>query len=113
MYYLNQQQALSWSLPQCCTAAYVHAAAWNGYCRISFWELTSSSSAFLIAAQESLSSAIHANEALRPCLPRLADDLNPLRALSLFERITDEDCGVLDLTGAGDAASCVQLCCAF
>lgn len=49
--------------------------------------------------QESLSAAVSHNEAMRGCLSRIADDLNPLRALSLFERITDEDCGVLDITG--------------
>ena len=40
-----------------------------------------------------------ANDAIEPNLGRLADDLNPLRVLALFQRIPDEDLDALDITG--------------
>jgi hypothetical protein len=37
------------------------------------------------------------NEALRSNLPKVQEDLNPIRVLSLFERISKEDCDLLDI----------------
>lgn len=37
------------------------------------------------------------NDALRPNLSKVAEDLNPIRVLGLFERISQEDCDLLDI----------------
>lgn len=37
------------------------------------------------------------NDALRSNLPKVQEDLNPIRVLSLFERISKEDCDLLDI----------------
>lgn len=39
------------------------------------------------------------NKELKPYLNRIQDDLNPVRVFYLFEKITDEDCEVLDIYG--------------
>jgi len=43
--------------------------------------------------------AMKHNDQLKQFLPKVQDDLNPIRVLSLFERITAEDCELLDIYG--------------
>lgn len=43
--------------------------------------------------------AMRHNEGIKPHVHRIADDLHPLRALELFEQISDEDLDVLDIAG--------------
>lgn len=49
--------------------------------------------------RETFHEAVKYNDALRPHLNKVADDLHPLRVLALFTAIPDEDCGVLDVVG--------------
>lgn len=49
--------------------------------------------------REDLAVAIAHNEQLAQCIGRCADDLHPLRVLSLFRNIPDEDLDVLDIAG--------------
>ncbi|KAF8067125.1 DNA-directed RNA polymerase III subunit RPC1 [Scenedesmus sp. PABB004] len=51
------------------------------------------------ALRSSLAEAAGHNEALAGCLPRVADDLHPLRALGLFRAVAEEDLAVLDIAG--------------
>jgi DNA-directed RNA polymerase III subunit RPC1 len=37
------------------------------------------------------------NEALRSNLSKVQEDMNPIRVLGLFERISKEDCDLLDI----------------
>ncbi|KAK9796706.1 hypothetical protein WJX73_006743 [Symbiochloris irregularis] len=39
------------------------------------------------------------NEQLKPLLAKVADELNPLRVLELFRKVSDEDCALLGLSG--------------
>jgi DNA-directed RNA polymerase III subunit RPC1 len=41
--------------------------------------------------------AVKHNEALRSNLTKVQEDLNPIRVLGLFERISKEDCDLLDI----------------
>ena len=41
--------------------------------------------------------ALKYNEQLRASLPKVQDDLNPIRVLSILQRITDQDCELLDI----------------
>jgi len=41
--------------------------------------------------------ALKYNEQLRTSLPRVQDDLNPIRVLGILQRITDSDCELLDI----------------
>ena len=41
--------------------------------------------------------AVKHNEALRSNLSKVQEDLNPIRVLGLFERISKEDCDLLDI----------------
>ena len=41
--------------------------------------------------------ALKTNEALRSNLPKVQEDLNPVRVLGLLERISSEDCELLDV----------------
>ena len=41
--------------------------------------------------------ALKRNDALRPNLAKVQEDLNPIRVLGLLERITQEDCDLLDI----------------
>ena len=56
--------------------------------------------------------AIKHNEALRSNLTKVQEDLNPIRVLGLFERISKEDCDLLDIqdrcvaTSRAQASSC-------
>eukprot|EP00197_Chlamydomonas_leiostraca_P012021 CAMPEP_0202861128 /NCGR_PEP_ID=MMETSP1391-20130828/2625_1 /ASSEMBLY_ACC=CAM_ASM_000867 /TAXON_ID=1034604 /ORGANISM="Chlamydomonas leiostraca, Strain SAG 11-49" /LENGTH=1424 /DNA_ID=CAMNT_0049540457 /DNA_START=102 /DNA_END=4376 /DNA_ORIENTATION=+ len=51
------------------------------------------------AYRETFTEALKYNEGLRQHLPKVADDLNPLRVQALFQAVPDEDCGVLDIAG--------------
>eukprot|EP00232_Nephroselmis_pyriformis_P008411 CAMPEP_0182876754 /NCGR_PEP_ID=MMETSP0034_2-20130328/14327_1 /TAXON_ID=156128 /ORGANISM="Nephroselmis pyriformis, Strain CCMP717" /LENGTH=1384 /DNA_ID=CAMNT_0025009559 /DNA_START=143 /DNA_END=4294 /DNA_ORIENTATION=- len=51
------------------------------------------------AFQKEFDEAVKHNEGLRANLGKVQDDLNPIRVLGLFERILQEDCEVLDLSG--------------
>ncbi|KAK9865213.1 hypothetical protein WJX84_010418 [Apatococcus fuscideae] len=46
---------------------------------------------------EEFSDAVEQNDQIQPYLSKIADDLNPLRALSLFKAVRDQDCELLDL----------------
>lgn len=46
-----------------------------------------------------LEEAIKYNKEIKLHLNRLQDDLNPIRVLRLFEKISDEDCEILDMYG--------------
>ena len=41
--------------------------------------------------------ALKYNEQLRASLPKVQDDLNPIRVLGILQRITDQDCELLDI----------------
>lgn len=41
--------------------------------------------------------AVKHNEALRSNLTKVQEDLNPIRVLGIFERISKEDCDLLDI----------------
>lgn len=41
--------------------------------------------------------ALKSNEALRSNLGKVQEDLNPIRVLGLMERISNEDCELLDI----------------
>ena len=41
--------------------------------------------------------AVKHNEALRSNLSKVQEDMNPIRVLGLFERVSKEDCDLLDI----------------
>lgn len=41
--------------------------------------------------------AVKHNESLRSNLSKVQEDMNPIRVLGLFERISKEDCDLLDI----------------
>ena len=41
--------------------------------------------------------AVKHNDALRANLSKVQEDMNPIRVLGLFERISKEDCDLLDI----------------
>lgn len=43
--------------------------------------------------------AVKSNDQLRPHLSKVMEDLNPIRVLGLLERISKEDCDLLDIHG--------------
>lgn len=51
------------------------------------------------AYRETLLEAMKYNDQIKAHLPRISDDLNPLRVQALFEKIPDTDCDMLDLKG--------------
>lgn len=57
----------------------------------------------LISQQETFISEFHeavkCNDQLRPHLSKIMEDLNPIRVLGLLERISKEDCDLLDIHG--------------
>jgi hypothetical protein len=57
------------------------------------WSCTGPQEVFVTEFDE----AVKHNEALRSNLSKVQEDMNPIRVLGLFERISKEDCDLLDI----------------
>ena len=56
--------------------------------------------------------ALKSNQALRSTLSKVQEDLNPIRVLGLLERISSEDCELLDIHDRRVPVALLHLCAA-
>ena len=104
---INQRRALNKKFAEKCKRCRLcpHCGDYNGSVKRAgqtlkiVHEKYSKNPALLEEFMKEFETALKYNESLRASLPRVQDDLNPIRVLGLMQRISDKDCEVLDIAG--------------
>jgi DNA-directed RNA polymerase III subunit RPC1 len=104
---INQRRALNKKFADKCKRCRLcpHCGDYNGSVKRAgqtlkiVHEKYSKNPALLEEFMKEFETALKYNESLRASLPRVQDDLNPIRVLGLMQRISDKDCEVLDIAG--------------
>ena len=102
---IDQRQALHKKLSDKCKRCRIcpHCGDYNGVTKRAgqtlkiVHEKYSKNQSLLEDFMKEFEAALKYNEQLRASLPKVQDDLNPIRVLGLLQRITDQDCELLDI----------------
>ena len=102
---MNQRRALHKKLSDKCKRCRIcpHCGDYNGVTKRAgqtlkiVHEKYSKNQSLLEDFMKEFETALKYNEQLRASLPKVQDDLNPIRVLGLLQRITDQDCELLDI----------------
>jgi len=102
---INQRRALNKKFADKCKRCRLcpHCGDYNGAVKRAgqtlkiVHEKYSKNPALLEEFMKEFETALKYNESLRASLPRVQDDLNPIRVLGIMQRISDKDCELLDI----------------